>query len=45
MMPHVHDIARRRDYFWRDLTRTTILILAWIFTGASALVVIWRIYG
>jgi hypothetical protein len=42
MMPHTQDLARRRDDFWRGLTKTVLLILA----GAAVLagLIIWRIY-
>jgi len=33
MMPHINDLARRRDDFWRRLTKTVLCILA----GAVAL--------
>ena len=40
MMPHINDLSRRRDDFWRGLTKTVLLVLA----GAVVLVafVIWR---
>lgn len=39
-MPHINDLAQRRNDFWRGLTKTVLCILA----GAAALVafVIWR---
>ena len=42
MMPHIQDLAARRDDFWHGLTKTVLLILA----GATVLagLIIWRIY-
>jgi len=40
MMPHINDLARRRDDFWHSLNKTVLLISA----GAAVLVVfvVWR---
>ena len=40
MMPHINDLARRRDDFWRGLNKTVLVILA----GATVLagLIIWR---
>lgn len=28
MMPHINDLAKNKDKFWKDLEKQTILILA-----------------
>jgi hypothetical protein len=40
MMPHIHQLAQRRNDFWRSMARSVLLILA----GAVALVglIVWR---
>ena len=40
MMPHINDLARRRDDFWHGLSKTVLVILA----GAAVLagLIIWR---
>ena len=42
MMPHINDLAAKRDDFWHGLTKTVLLILV----GAVALagLIVWRIY-
>ncbi len=41
MMPHIHDLSRNKDKWQRDLTRTTLTILALL--GVAALGIIWSL--